>query len=75
MLPDVDALNEEHQDRVKQTEVDKAEQDDVSAKEMAQVLGKRKQLPAGSFPAADQNTSEAAAEDPSQVRISYCFPM
>jgi hypothetical protein len=41
--PAVDALNKEHQERMKQAEVDKAEQDDVSAQEMAQALGKRKE--------------------------------
>lgn len=58
--PEVERINQEHQERAKQAAVEVAEQDDVSAKEMSQVLGKRKQLPAGSIPAVDHQTNEEA---------------
>lgn len=70
--PEVDALNNQHQARLQQAEAGKAEQDDVSAKEMAQVLGKRKQLPAARSPPIAQKA--ATSQDPVQVRISNWLP-
>lgn len=73
--PEVERINQEHQDRAKQTAVEVAEQDDVSAKEMSQVLGKRKQLPASSIPAVDHQTSEEATKSLCQVRINRLLPV
>jgi hypothetical protein len=67
--PEVDALNEQHQARAKQFEVERAEQDDVSAQEMAQVLGKRTQVAAGILPPVEQN--HTGSKDPTQVCNSF----
>jgi hypothetical protein len=63
--PEVDALNEQHQARAKQVQVEKAEQDDLSAEEMAKVLGKRKQLSASSLPTREQK--HTGSTDPTEV--------
>eukprot|EP00892_Ulva_mutabilis_P012179 jgi/Ulvmu1/9333/UM050_0083.1 len=42
--PDVEKINEEHQHRLQELEVDAAEKPDVSEAEMSNVLGKRKEV-------------------------------
>ena len=68
--PEVERINQEHQDRMRQIAVEIAEQDDVSATQMAQVLGKRKQPPADTLAAVEEITRNAAPEDPPQVRVT-----
>lgn len=73
--PEVDALNAEHQERIKQIEVENAERNDVSEKEMAEVLGKRKHLSDSGDASGGQHPTDSKTEDriPSVRSSNLCL--
>lgn len=76
--PDVDKINEEHKIRMQDLAVEAAEKADVSETEMANVLGKRKQVNHGGLDAcsspldepADTAKQQAAVQDSSRTSDS-----
>lgn len=85
--PDVEKVNEEHAKRIQERATDAAEKADVSETEMAQVLGKRKQVKpdendaegsgsalAGSEPSISQTEQQPVSRKPPSATVVIQMP-
>lgn len=67
--PDVDKINEEHKSRMQDLAVEAAEKADVSEAEMANVLGKRKQVNSGGLDGGCSPQNEPAGTAKQQATV------